>query len=61
MGGPAIRNPTPAWLKPEHASVFDSYWTRIARLLGRAIGADDPASQVLGMRRLKRRRSRVGR
>src|SRR4030095_8911340 len=33
--------------KPENASVFDSYWTRIARLLGRAIGAADPASQVL--------------
>lgn len=49
MGGPVIRDPTPAWLKPENASVFDSYWTRIARLLGRAIGADDPASQVLAL------------
>src|SRR4029453_2036207 len=49
MGGPAIRDPTPAWLKPENASVFDSYWTRIARLLGGVIGAGDPASQVLAL------------
>jgi hypothetical protein len=46
---PVIPDPTPAWLKPENASVFDSYWTRIARMLAQAAGADDPTSQAVGL------------
>lgn len=42
-----IADPTPDWLKPENASVFDSYWKQIARRLGHLIGADDPAAQVM--------------
>ena len=47
MPGAIIRNPTPDWLKPENASVFDSYWKQIARKVGHLIGADDPAAQVM--------------
>lgn len=44
-----IKDPTPAWLKPENASVTDSFWTKLGRRLGTLIGADDPQSQVMGV------------
>lgn len=49
MSGPAIKNPTPPWLLPENASVFDPAWMRVARRLAPWIGADDPQSQVLAL------------
>lgn len=44
-----IADPTPAWLKPENASVLDSPWTRTLRFLGHVIGADDPQAQAFGL------------
>ncbi len=49
MPGPIIRNPTPAWMKPENASVLDPTVVKIARTLASLIGANDPQSQVLGL------------
>lgn len=46
---PRIQDPTPAWLKPENASVLDSPVTKALRILAGLIGADDPQSQVLGL------------
>lgn len=46
---PRIQDPTPAWLKPENASVLDSPLTKALRILAGLIGADDPQSQVLGL------------
>lgn len=47
--GPVIRNPTPSWLRPENASVFDSGVEKALRMLARLIGADDPTGQVMGI------------
>jgi hypothetical protein len=49
MSGPAMRNPVPAWLRPENASVLDSGMERVIKMLAGLIGADDPNSQVLGI------------
>jgi len=49
MPGPIIANPTPEWMKPENASVFDPMWKRLARKAGHLVGADDPQSQVVAM------------
>jgi hypothetical protein len=34
MPGPFVQDPTPAWLKPQNASVTDSTLTRVARANG---------------------------
>ena len=44
-----MRDPTPAWLKPGAESVTDSNTTKALRALAKLIGADDPASQVMGV------------
>lgn len=49
MPGAVIGNPTPAWLKPENASVLDPLYMRFVRAMASAVGADDPQSQVLGL------------
>lgn len=49
MPGAVIGNPTPNWLKPENASVFDPWYVRLARMAGHVIGADDPQSQILAL------------
>lgn len=46
---PAYPDITPSWLKAENKSVLDSPLTKVLRVLGQLIGADDPASQVMGM------------
>lgn len=46
---PAYPDLTPSWLKPENASVTDSTMTKVLRALAGMIGADDPASQVMGL------------
>ncbi len=46
---PRIGDPTPAWLKPENASVLDSPMTKALRKLATLIGANDPQSQVLAL------------
>ena len=47
--GPAMRNPTPDWLKRENDSVFDSMPEKAAKALLRLLGADDPSGQVIGI------------
>jgi len=49
MPGPVIRDPIPAWLKPENASVFDSALQKAIRQIASIIGANDAQQQVLGM------------
>ena len=49
MPGPIIADPTPAWLKPQNASVLDSPITKALRTLAGLIGANDPQSQVMGV------------
>jgi hypothetical protein len=39
-----LRDFTPDWLKPENASVFESYWKKVARAIADLTGATDPAS-----------------
>ncbi len=46
---PVIADPTPDWMKPEHASVFDSSLTKAMRMIAHAIGADNPTAQVLAL------------
>src|SRR3990167_4306378 len=43
----AFRDPTPEWLKPEHASVLDSSAEKVIRALASVLGADNPQSQVM--------------
>ena len=47
--GPAMRNPTPDWLKRENDSVFDSMPEKAAKALLRLLGADDPSGQAIGI------------
>lgn len=47
--GPVIKNPTPSWLRPENASVFDSSVVKAIKMLAGLIGADDPESQAIGI------------
>ena len=49
MPGPIIPDPTPDWLKPENASVFDSSLERTVKFLATLIGADDPQSQAFAI------------
>src|SRR5688572_28410905 len=49
MSGPVIRNPTPAWMRPENASVLDSPIEKAIKMLAGLIGADDPSGQVMGI------------
>lgn len=49
MPGPTIGNPTPDWLKPENASVFDPWYVRAARTLAGLGGLTDPNAAVFGM------------
>lgn len=44
-----IGDPTPSWLKAENASVTDSALTKALRMIGHAIGADNPTAQVFGL------------
>lgn len=47
---PAYPDITPEWLKSKmDPSVLDSTFTKVIRALAQAIGADDPASQVMGV------------
>ena len=47
---PAYPDVTPQWLKSKmDPSVLDSTFTKVIRALATAIGADDPASQVMGL------------
>ena len=43
----AFRDPTPQWINDP--SVTDSTLTKVLRALAKTIGADDPASQVMGI------------